>query len=148
MSNVTERTLLVILAALMAFGPLSIDMYLPAFASIAADFAVSTARVELSLASFFVGLALGQLLHGSLSDRFGRRPVVLVGLGLYVVACVACALAPSVEFLIDQASARQAEIGLLSAQVEMLTAIEDWRRATGEKSNLAPGAASSAPPQH
>ena len=100
MSNVTERTLLVILAALMAFGPLSIDMYLPAFTSIAADFAVSTARVELSLASFFVGLALGQLLHGSLSDRFGRRPVVLVGLGLYVAACVACALAPSVEFLI------------------------------------------------
>ena len=100
MSNVTERTLLVILAALMAFGPLSIDMYLPAFTSIAADFAVSTARVELSLAAFFVGLALGQLLHGSLSDRFGRRPVVLAGLGFYVVACAACALAPSVEFLI------------------------------------------------
>lgn len=100
MSNVSDRTLLVILAALMAFGPLSIDMYLPAFASIAADFNVSTARVELSLASFFIGLAAGQLLHGSLSDRFGRRPVVLFGLGTYVLACVACALAPSVEFLV------------------------------------------------
>ncbi len=100
MTQVTERALLVILAALMAFGPLSIDMYLPAFAAIAADFGVSTARVELSLASFFVGLALGQLLHGALSDRFGRRPVVLFGLGLYVLACVACALAPSVEFLV------------------------------------------------
>ena len=85
MSNVADRTLLGILAALMAFGPLSIDMYLPAFASIAADFSVSTARVELSLASFFIGLAAGQLLHGSLSDRFGRRPVVLFGLGMYVV---------------------------------------------------------------
>jgi MFS transporter, DHA1 family, multidrug resistance protein len=100
MNKVADRTLLTILAALMAFGPLSIDMYLPAFASIAADFAVATARVELSLASFFIGLAAGQLLHGSLADRFGRRPVVLLGLGAYVAACVACALAPSVEFLI------------------------------------------------
>ena len=100
MSATADRVLLSILAALMAFGPLSIDMYLPAFASIAADFGVSTSRVELSLASFFIGLALGQLPHGALSDRFGRRPIVLLGLGLYIAACVACALAPSVEFLV------------------------------------------------
>ncbi len=107
MSNLADRTLLAILAALMAFGPLSIDMYLPTFASIAADFSVSTAQVELSLASFFIGLAAGQLLHGSLSDRFGRRPVVLFGLGIYVVACIACALAPSVDIWSVPASFRR-----------------------------------------
>jgi MFS transporter, DHA1 family, multidrug resistance protein len=100
MPSASERTLLLILAGLMAFGPLSIDMYLPGFPLIAADFAVPTARVELSLASFFIGLALGQLLHGPLSDRYGRRPIVLLGLGVYVAASIACALAPSAEFLV------------------------------------------------
>ncbi|MDQ3252354.1 MAG: multidrug effflux MFS transporter [Acidobacteriota bacterium] len=95
-----DRMLILILGALMAFGPLSIDLYLPSFPLIAASFSVSPARVELSLASFFVGLALGQLLYGPLSDRLGRRPAVLLGLGVYAIASMACAFAQSLEFLI------------------------------------------------
>lgn len=95
-----DRRLTLILGALMAFGPLSIDLYLPSFPLIAASFSTSPARVELSLASFFIGLALGQPLYGPLSDRLGRRPTVLLGLGVYGAGSLACALAPSLGWLI------------------------------------------------
>lgn len=92
--------LVVIFASLTAFAPLSIDMYLPAFPQIAADFGVSVARVELSLAAFFVGLAFGQLLYGSATDRFGRKKPLYIGLSIYCLASLACAYAPNVEALI------------------------------------------------
>lgn len=92
--------LVVILASLTAFAPLSIDMYLPSFPKIAEDFGVSVARVELSLAAFFIGLAFGQLLYGSATDRFGRKRPLYVGLSIYCIASFACAFAPSVETLI------------------------------------------------
>lgn len=92
--------LVVILASLTAFAPLSIDMYLPSFPQIAADFGVSVARVELSLATFFIGLAFGQLLYGSATDRFGRKKPLYVGLRVYCLASLACAFAPNVETLI------------------------------------------------
>jgi DHA1 family bicyclomycin/chloramphenicol resistance-like MFS transporter len=95
-----DRILVLILGALMAFGPLSIDLYLPSFPFIAASFSVSSARVELSLASFFIGLALGQLLYGPLSDHLGRRPTVLLGLSVYAIASMACAFTQSLELLI------------------------------------------------
>lgn len=95
-----DRVLILILGTLMAFGPLSIDLYLPSFPLIAASFSVSPARVELSLASFLIGLALGQLLYGPLSDRLGRRPTVLLGLGVYAIASMGCAFAQSLELLI------------------------------------------------
>src|SRR5215203_1155445 len=92
--------LVVILASLTAFAPLSIDMYLPSFPQIAADFGVPVATVELSLATFFVGLAFGQLLYGSATDRFGRKKPLYVGLSIYCVASVLCAFSPNVETLI------------------------------------------------
>lgn len=92
--------LVVILASLTAFAPLSIDMYLPAFPQIAGDFGVPVAMVELSLATFFVGLALGQLLYGTATDRFGRKRPLYVGLTVYCVASLLCAIAPNVEALI------------------------------------------------
>src|SRR5215216_4226907 len=95
-----DRVLILILGALIAIGPLSIDSYLPAFPLIAASFSVSPASVELSLASFFIGLAAGQLLYGTLADRLGRRPAVLLGLGVYAIASMACAFAQSLELLI------------------------------------------------
>lgn len=95
-----DRFLILILGVLTALGPLSIDLYLPAFPLIATDFSASPAGVELSLASFFMGLALGQLLSGLLSDRLGRRPTVLLGLSVYAIASTACAGAQSLEFLI------------------------------------------------
>ncbi|HEX8290021.1 MAG TPA: Bcr/CflA family multidrug efflux MFS transporter [Pyrinomonadaceae bacterium] len=92
--------IVVILASLTAFAPLSIDMYLPSFPQIAADFRVPIAKIELSLAAFFVGLAFGQLLYGTATDRFGRKKPLYVGLSVYCAASLACAFAPNVEALI------------------------------------------------
>lgn len=90
---------LVLMAALTAIGPLSIDMYLPAFPVMGEDLNAEGGQVEQTLATFFIGLALGQLVYGPLSDRFGRKPPLYFGLGLYALASLACALAPSVEAL-------------------------------------------------
>lgn len=92
--------LLLILGGLSAFGPLAIDLYLPAFPAIAQFFATDSEHVQLSLSAYFIGLALGQLFYGPLADRFGRRPPLLFGIGLFTVASVACALAPTLEWLI------------------------------------------------
>lgn len=92
--------LVIILASLTAFAPLSIDMYLPSFPQIAADFGVQVAKIELSLATFFVGLAFGQLLYGSATDRFGRKKPLYVGLTIYCLASLLCAFAPNIETLI------------------------------------------------
>jgi DHA1 family bicyclomycin/chloramphenicol resistance-like MFS transporter len=89
-----------ILGALTAMGPLAIDMYLPAFPTIAREFATAAAGVQVSLAVYFVGIAVGQAFYGPLSDRFGRKPMLYFGLSLFVLASVACALAPSVTVLI------------------------------------------------
>lgn len=89
-----------ILASLTAFAPLSIDMYLPSFPRIAEEFAVPDATVELSLASFFIGLALGQLFYGTATDRFGRKQPLYVGLIIYFISSIVCAFAPNIEILI------------------------------------------------
>ncbi|EYS96795.1 MFS transporter [Cupriavidus sp. SK-4] len=90
---------LLICGSLMAIAPLSIDMYLPSFPSLAGDLGVDIGQVQLTLGTFLVGLALGQAFYGPFSDRFGRKPPLYVGLGLYVAAAVGCALARSVESL-------------------------------------------------
>ena len=85
---------------LSAIGPLSIDMYLPAFPSIAKNLHTSVSNVMLSLSSFFVGISIGQLLYGPLLERFGRKTPLYFGLGLYTLSALACATAMSVETLI------------------------------------------------
>ena len=75
-------------------------MYLPAFPEIARHFSVEVSRVELSLASFFIGLSIGQLFYGVLSDRYGRKRPLYFGVSLFVVATIICALSTSVEGLI------------------------------------------------
>ena len=92
--------LLLILGSLSAFGPLAIDFYLPSFPALALAFDTDTEHVQLSLASYFAGLAIGQLVYGPLADRFGRRGPLLVGVSLFTLASLACALAPSLEWLI------------------------------------------------
>lgn len=92
--------IVLVLGSLTAFGPLSIDMYLPAFPQIASDFHASVATVQLSLTAFFLGLAIGQVFYGPLVDRFGRKPPVYAGLVLYSIASFICALAPNSETLI------------------------------------------------
>ena len=89
-----------ILGALTAFGPMSIDMYLPALPTVVASFGTSPSRVQLTLSAFFLGFGVGQLVYGPLSDRWGRRRPLLVGTGLYVIASLLCAVATGVEWLI------------------------------------------------
>ncbi|SDO19727.1 MFS transporter, DHA1 family, bicyclomycin/chloramphenicol resistance protein [Klenkia soli] len=89
-----------LLGALSAFGPLSMDLYLPALPSLEAEFGAGQGAAQLTLTSVAVGLAAGQLVAGPLSDRFGRRVPVLVGVAAYTAASVLCALSPSVWVLV------------------------------------------------
>ena len=90
----------VLLTALVAFGAISTDLYLPSLPAIGRAFASDTAEVQLTLSVFLAGFAVSQVVYGPLSDRFGRRPVLIGGLGLYVAASLACMAAPSIELLI------------------------------------------------
>ena len=92
--------LILILGSLTALGPFSIDMYLPGFPAIAQDLHTTAARVTLSLSSFFVGISAGQLLYGPLLDRFGRKKPLYVGLSVYVMASVGCAVIHTIDGLI------------------------------------------------
>lgn len=88
-----------VLALLTSVAPLSIDMYLPAFPAMAAEFGTSASTIQLTLTTFMVGLGLGQLFIGPLSDRFGRRPLMLAGPLVCIAAGAACALAPNIALL-------------------------------------------------
>ncbi|WP_246258363.1 Bcr/CflA family multidrug efflux MFS transporter [Amycolatopsis anabasis] len=89
-----------ILGGLSAFGPLSIDMYLPALPTMSKDLHSADSTLQLTLTAFIIGLAIGQLVLGPLSDALGRRRPLLFGLALYAVASVLCALSPTTELLI------------------------------------------------
>ena len=103
MSNTARKKkfyLILILGLLTSIGPFSIDMYLPAFPDIAQGLHTTVAQVTLSLSSFFIGIAAGQLLYGPLLERFGRKNPLYVGLCIYLLASLGCALAASVNALI------------------------------------------------
>ena len=89
-----------LLAMIIAIGPLSTDMYLPAFPAMSAELHGGAASAPLTLAAWFGGIALGQLVHGPLSDRFGRKAPLQLGTALYVGASVGCALASSMPVLV------------------------------------------------
>jgi len=91
--------LTVILGMLTAFGSLSIDMYLPGLPAIARELHADAAAAQRTLAVFFLGMALGQVLYGPISDRLGRRGPLVVGCALYALTCIGCALAPSIRVL-------------------------------------------------
>jgi len=96
--NMTIFTL--VLGVLSAFSPLAIDMYLPALPSMERAFATTPAAVQGSLSAYFIGFGFAQLIYGPLGDRYGRRWPVVVGSALFVLACIACALAPNIQSLI------------------------------------------------
>jgi len=96
----TSRLLVLVLGALTAFTPMSVDMYLPAFPEIARDLGARTTEVQLTLSFFFLGLAIGQLIYGPVADRFGRRPPLIFGCVVYIGASLGCALAPDIHALI------------------------------------------------
>jgi MFS transporter, DHA1 family, multidrug resistance protein len=91
--------LTLVLGALAALGPLSIDMYLPSFPSVARALGTDVASVQLTLATYLFGLAAGQVFYGPLADRFGRRAPLLGGLALYLAATVGCATAQTLPVL-------------------------------------------------
>lgn len=91
--------LILILGALNTITPFSIDMYLPAFPRIAADLHTSISNVALSVSTYFLGFALGQILYGPLLDRFGRKPPLYAGLILYLIATIGCFTAGTIEML-------------------------------------------------
>ena len=92
--------IILILGALSAFAPLAIDFYLPGFPAMATAFATDEKHIQLTLAVYFGGLAIGQLIYGPLADRFGRRVPLLSGVTLFTLASFACAYAPSLDWLI------------------------------------------------
>lgn len=92
--------LLLLITAMLMMQPLSTDLYLASLPSLVSGFGVPVSTVQLTLSLFVVGFGSAQLVVGPLSDRFGRRPVVLGGLGLYVAATALCGLAWSIELLI------------------------------------------------
>lgn len=94
-------TWIMLLALLTSLGPLSIDMYLPALPQMANDFGITTQRVANTLPAYFLGLALGQLIYGPLSDRIGRKTPLYFGLLLYICASILCTFANSEWSLIS-----------------------------------------------
>ncbi|HUF19116.1 MAG TPA: Bcr/CflA family multidrug efflux MFS transporter [Burkholderiales bacterium] len=96
----TRLRITLILGALAAFAPMSIDMYLPALPAIGRSLGADTASVQLTLSAFFIGLAFGQAMYGPLADRFGRKGPLYFGLIVYIAASIGCALAADIEALI------------------------------------------------
>lgn len=87
--------LIALFGVLTVFTPIAVDLYMPAFPAMAREFGSSIAAVEHSLAAYFLGLAVGQAAIGPLSDRFGRRRPLIIGMALYILGSIACALAPN-----------------------------------------------------
>lgn len=95
-----EWVLIIVLSALTAMAPVSIDMYLPALPALAQDLATTPAGAQLTLSAFMLGFGGGQIIYGPLADRYGRRVPLAVGLALAVAASIGCALARSLDALI------------------------------------------------
>jgi len=98
-SRLRYLELLILLGALQAFAPLSIDMYLPAMPVIEKVFHTSTAAVQTTMVTFLLGYALGQPLYGPITDRFGRKPPLYASLLVFIAASAACAFSPSVLWM-------------------------------------------------
>lgn len=98
--SIGRRLLPSVLLLLTVFGPISMDLYLPALPALSAELGAVTSVAQLTVTACLIGLAAGQLIAGPLSDRFGRRGILLIGIVAYILTSVLCALSPSIELLI------------------------------------------------
>src|SRR5271169_3421145 len=125
MSQSRNRFLIIIiLGALSTISPFAIDMYLPAFPEIATTLHTSTARISLSIASYFAGMAAGQLFYGPLLDRFGRKLPLYAGMILFIAASILCLCSRSVEWLIAMRFVQA--LGGCAAQVAAMAMVRDF----------------------
>jgi MFS transporter, DHA1 family, multidrug resistance protein len=125
MSQSHNRPLIiVILGALSTISPFAIDMYLPAFPEMARSLDTTTARISLSLSSYFAGFAAAQLIYGPLLDRFGRKKPLYIGLILFVLASMACLLARNVEWLVGWRFVQA--LGGCAAAVSAMAMVRDF----------------------
>jgi len=99
MSRAQYFELLIILGLMQAIAPVSIDMYLPSLPSLEQVFHATAAQVEMTMVTFLAGFALGQLLYGPLTDRFGRKPPSYVSLVIFTLSSLACAFSPSIPIM-------------------------------------------------
>lgn len=119
----TPTTLLWLVTGCLMLQPLSTDLYLASLPNLASDFATTPAAVQQTLSLFVFGFGTAQLISGPMSDRYGRRPVLIGGLSLYLLASLACALAPSLDMLV---AARFAQaIGCCTAVVVARAIVRD-----------------------
>src|SRR5579863_744924 len=122
---IRNRTLIIfVLGSLATISPFAIDMYLPAFPEIAGALHTSTAKVSLSVSSYFAGLAAGQFVYGPLLDRFGRKLPLYAGLVLFAAASLLCLLARDVRFLVAMRFLQA--FGGCSAQVAAMAMVRDF----------------------
>ena len=112
-----------LLGSLIALGPLSIDLYLPALPELTDDLSASPSSVQLTLTGVLVGLALGQLVLGPLSDIYGRRRPLLAGIAVNVVASLLCAVAPTI-LVLDVLRVLQG-VGAAAASVVAMAVVRD-----------------------
>ena len=127
--------LALLMAALMTFGPISTDMYLASLPALAEVFATEAGTAQLTLSVYFAGIAVAQLFIGTLSDRFGRRPILIGGLVLFVATSTACALATSIEVLIGLRFCQA--FGAASATVLSRAIVRDLHERAGAAHMLA-----------
>src|SRR6478735_6093174 len=99
-TKTSNRTIIWILGSLSTVSPFAIDLYLPAFGQIASDFKTNTATISLSVSSYFIGMAMGQILYGPFLDRYGRKRPLYFGLIIFILASLGCKQAWSVNSLI------------------------------------------------
>ncbi|MQY20078.1 multidrug effflux MFS transporter [Nocardia macrotermitis] len=124
--------LIVVLGALSAFGPITTDLYLPSLPQAAASLHASQAGIQLSLTTCLVGLALGQLLAGPLSDRWGRRRPMIAGMAVFTIASALCAVAPTVA-LLDGARLLQGLAGAAGIVISFAIVRDRWSGTQGAR---------------
>ena len=100
MTGMSQKLIVLILALLLGLQPVTTDLYLPALPAITQGFGAGMGQAQLTLTALLLAFGLSQLIWGPLSDRFGRRPILLVGMGAYTLASIACAFAPDMAWLI------------------------------------------------